>query len=186
MATRDDLPAEFEEMVRFGTVKSVDHATGRVVVQVGDLETDEIQWLERRAGSTRTWSPPSEGEQVVLLAPSGEIAGAIALGGLAQDTHPNVGDSTRELTQYADGAVVAYDPEAHQLDVELPADATIVIKSTGGVTIDASSGGLTIKGDVTVDGKLEATGDVKAGDISLQGHKHGGVQGGGAKTGGPE
>ena len=209
MARRDDQPDEFEEMVRFGTVDSVDHATGRIVVKVGDVETDQIRWLERRAGKTKTWSPPSPGEQIMLLAPSGEIAGAIALGGVSSDDNPFPGDSERELVTFDDGAVLAYDPVAHKLDVTLPDGATIVVSSTGGVsidctdggltitassggvTIDASDGGVSITGDVTVDGTIAATGnitsdaDVKAGAISLKTHKHGGVTAGGAQTGVP-
>ena len=186
MTARDDLPAEFEEMLRYGTVKAVDQASGRVVVAVGEIETDEIRWLERRAGQTRTYSPPSVGEQVLLLCPSGEIAGAIAVGGVPQDAHPLPGNGSRELIEFADGAVLAYDPEAHALDVVLPDGASIAIRSSGGVSIDASSGGLTIKGDVQVDGKLTATGDVKSGEISLQQHKHAGVQAGAAMTAGPQ
>lgn len=181
--------------MRFGTVASVDLAKGRVVVKVGDVETADVRWLENRAGKTRTWSPPSEGEQVLLLCPSGEIAGGIALRGVSQEAFPFPGNSLRELIQFDDGAVLAYDPEAHKLDVTLPDGATIAVVSTGGVTIDAnagavtidaSSGGVSIKGDVDVQGKITASGDVKAGNISLQQHKHGGVSAGGAKTSVPE
>jgi len=209
MGRRDDQPDEFEEMVRYGTVVSRDLATGRVVVKVGDVETDQIRWLERRSGETKTWSPPSEGEQLLLLCPSGEIAGAIALGGVSSTANPHPGNSERELVKFNDDAVLAYDPVAHKLDVTLPDGATIVVRSTGGVsidcteggltitapdggvTIDASSGGVSITGDVTVDGTIDATGDitsdadVKAGAISLKTHKHGGVAAGGAQTGTP-
>lgn len=192
MERRGEQPSEFEEMVRFGTVSSVDLAAGRIVVQSGEVETSSIRWVETRAGKTRTWSPPSVGEQVLLLCPSGEIAGAIAFRGVSQEAFPYPGNSLRELIQFDDGAVIAYDPEAHQLDVELPDGATIVVKSTGGVSIDASTGGLSIKGDVaiegdvSIEGKVDATGDVKAGDISLQQHKHGGVTAGGGTTGLPQ
>jgi phage baseplate assembly protein V len=162
---REDLPAEFEEMLRFGVVKSVDLATGRVVVAVGEIETDDIRWLERRAGATRTWSPPSVGEQILLLCPSGEIAGAVALGGLSKEEFPPAGDSLRELVRFADGAVIAYDPEAHRLDLELPEDATINVTSPGGVTINTEAGvtisaasGVTVTGDLTVDGDIYCTG----------------------------
>jgi phage baseplate assembly protein V len=47
-----------------------------------------IRWIERRAGRTRTWSPPSQGEQVVLLCPGGEIGAAVALRGLFSSACP--------------------------------------------------------------------------------------------------
>jgi phage baseplate assembly protein V len=186
MAARDDQPAEFEEMLRYATVVSVDHGSGRVVVSSGDVETDDIDWLERRMGKTRTWSPPSEGEQMLLLCPSGELAGGIVLGGVRQNERPHVGNSLRELIEFDDGAVLAYDPEAHKLDVLLPDGATIEIKSTGGVSIDASSGGVSIKGDVSIEGKLEATGDVVGADVSLKNHVHTGVAAGAALSGKPQ
>ena len=54
----------------------------------------------------------------------------------------------------------------------------------GTATIDAP-GGMTINGDVTVNGTVTATTDVIGGGKSLKGHKHSGVQAGGAQTGAP-
>jgi phage baseplate assembly protein V len=65
----------------------------RCVVRYGDPETDEdcetppIRWLALRAGKTRHWSPPSTGEEVVLLCPDGQI-GSGGLLGLNNDTAP--------------------------------------------------------------------------------------------------
>jgi hypothetical protein len=64
------------------------------------------------------------------------------------------------------------------------------IKGTSGgtVTITVEDGKVTITGDVkitgdvTVTGKITATGDIKAGIISLQNHKHGGVMSGNSTT----
>jgi phage baseplate assembly protein V len=50
------------------------------------------------------------------------------------------------------------------------------ITGTGGMAISGGSG-------ATVAGSLSATGDVKAGSISLQNHTHGNVQNGGGNTG---
>ncbi len=168
---------EIEEMIRFGTIAEVDLAAGRCVVDTGDVQTANVRWQEVRAGDTRTWSPPTVGEQVVLLCPGGEIDGAIALRGVHQDAFPPAGNSLRELIQFKDGAVLAYDPEAHVLDVTLPEGGTVNIIATGGVNII---------GDVTVQGKIDATGDVKAGSVSLQQHKHTGVDPGAGLTGKPQ
>lgn len=186
MATRETDSGEIEEMIRFGTIAEVDLATGRCVVDTGDVQTSNVRWQEVRAGDTRTWSPPTVGEQVILLCPGGEIDGAIALRGVHQDAFPPAGASLRELIQFKDGAVLAYDPEAHVLDAALPAGGTVNIIATGGVLIDATDGGVLIKGDLTVEGKIDATGDVKAGSVSLQEHKHTGVQPGGGLTGKPQ
>lgn len=52
------------------------------------------------------------------------------------------------------------------------------ITGTGGLAVSGGSG-------ATVDGSMKTTGDVQAGGISLQGHVHGGVQGGSGTTGTP-
>ena len=53
------------------------------------------------------------------------------------------------------------------------------ITGTGGLAVSGGSG-------ATVDGSMKTTGDVQAGGISLQGHVHGGVQGGSGTTGTPQ
>ena len=52
------------------------------------------------------------------------------------------------------------------------------------MTVEAP-GGTSWTGDIDVEGKLTASDDVVGGGKSLKGHKHGGVQAGGAQTGAP-
>jgi phage baseplate assembly protein V len=178
----DDLPAGLGELT-YGQIASVDLATGRVTVTVGDIETQPIRWFTGGSSGTRTWSRPKAGEQVMIVAPSGDIAGAVALRGLDCTAFPPIGDPDRELVQFEDGAVLAYNPTSHKLEAILPAGATVSIIAPGGVTLDAD---VRITGDLLVDGKVAAAGDVKAGNVSLQQHKHLGVQPGGGISGTPQ
>ena len=54
------------ELIRYGTVVSVDHAAATCAVRAGEVVTGPIRWAESRAGDVKVWSPPSEGEQVML------------------------------------------------------------------------------------------------------------------------
>jgi phage baseplate assembly protein V len=54
-------------LIRTGTVSEVDPVNWLCRVKTGDLETNWINWLTLRAGSTRTWWQPTVGEQIVLL-----------------------------------------------------------------------------------------------------------------------
>ncbi len=68
-----------------GTVVAIDVATGRARVRLGDLETASIPVMQMRSGAVRMTWMPSIGEQVTVLAPSGDIARAFVLGSLPVD-----------------------------------------------------------------------------------------------------
>ena len=184
-----DIPGRLGELIRFGTVASVDLAGARITVEIGDITTAPIRWLTGASGGTRSWSAPVVGEQLLVPAPEGDLAGAVALRGVICDPFPPAGNSTRDLVQFADGAVLAYDPGAHALEAVLPAGAPVSIVAPGGVNIRAD---VRIQGDLDIDGAVRATGivtsdaDVTAGSISLKSHRHAGVQAGGSKTAVPE
>ncbi|WP_425327990.1 Gp138 family membrane-puncturing spike protein [Pseudomonas nitroreducens] len=64
-----------------------------------------------------------------------------------------------------------------------PATHAVNATTTGPMALTAPL--VTINGDVKVNGRVDTTGDVKAGTISLQTHRHTGVQGGSGTSGGP-
>lgn len=179
----EDIPADLSELIRIGVIASVDLAAATCTLRYGDpddddggAETPPIRWLAARAGKTRIWSPPSVGEQALLIAPDGQLAGAVALVGIWQDSFPPPADTLAELIAFEDGARIGYDPVAHALTAILPDGATALVEAPGGITL---RGPVTIEGDVTV------AGDVTADGISLKTHKHGEVQSGGSQTGEP-
>lgn len=177
-----DDDADLGELIRFGTVAEVDLAAARCVVVAGDVRTAPIRWLQLRAGKTRHWSPPSEGEQCLLLCPEGDLAAAVALLGLSSTAYPPAGNTIRELVTFDDGSVIAYDPVSHALEAILCAGGSVAIVAGGGVSIQ---GDVTITGNLGVEGKVDASVDVVGAGKSLKSHRHGGVQAGAAQTGAP-
>ncbi len=184
-------------LLRIGTIVELDLARALCRVAYGDPDSDDgaaetgwIPWLAGRAGATRIWSPPSEGEQVLLLCPDGQLTAAVALPGLWRDIFAAPSTGPEDAIRWDDGAQVVYDPDASEMQVILPAGATLLIQSPGGVTIDAEDG-ITLRGDVTIEGHvsvagaIEAIGDVVGDQISLSTHRHGGVQSGAALSGDP-
>lgn len=199
-APQEDIPADIASLIRIGTVLSVDLAEARCVVRFGDpddpepAQTGPIRWLSPRAGLTRVWSPPSVGEQVLLVCPDGQIGAGIAITGIVQDAFPPLGNSTAEMIEFADGAKISYDPEAHQLVAVLPSGGTLDVTADGGITLRGdvtiegnltTNGNAAISGDVTVDQTVTADQDVIGGGISLKDHRHGGVQAGSVQSGKP-
>lgn len=211
----NELARRIENLVRVGTVAEVDLVGTRCRVRSGALHTQYLPFFARRAGDVRHWSPVSTGEQCIVFAPGGDLAAGMVLVGLYSDTIAAPEDSaTAESTTYPDGAVVRYDHAAHALTAVLPGGGTADITAPASVkvhsqaiTLDApqttTTGRLTVLGLLTyaagmngtgvgvgaaavINGSVQTTGDVVAGGISLQGHKHDGVQTGSGSTGGPQ
>ncbi|MDD3652324.1 phage baseplate assembly protein V [Immundisolibacter sp.] len=160
-----ELRRRLDNLVRLGTVAEIDHGTARVRVQTGNLLTGWLPWCTRRAGDTRTWDPPTVGEQVVLMSPSGEPAAAIVLQAIYRDAHPAPSaEAAAHVVSYPDGASIKYDHAAHLYRIALPDGARVEIVATGNVHV---------------------TGDVIADGVSLKTHVHTGIMTGGSNTGMP-
>lgn len=184
MADPADLQRLLGDLVREGVVVSVDLAAGTARVQFADeLTTGDIPWLSARAGATRTWSPPAKGEQVVVLAPEADTARGIIIGSLSSDARPHPASDASTLAEYADGARIGYDPEAHALTARLPAGATVLIEAEGGLRF---KGDLDVEGDIRSTKTITAETDVLGGGKSLKGHVHTAVQPGSGVSGKPQ
>ena len=72
-----------------------------------------------------------------------------------------------------------------QASIVIAPDGSVTVTAAAGATVTAP-GGLTVNADITVNGKIEASGDVTGAGISLSTHRHGGVQSGGSTTGVPQ
>ena len=177
MGGQPDTQRLVGDLARFGTVASVDVDAATCRVRIGDIETGDIPWLTGRAGAARIWSPPSIGEQVLLICPEGDTAAAIALPGVYSNARPapESGDASVSI-HFEDGTRLGYDPASKALTVAIAESGTASIVATGG---------LAIRGDVTVEGSITASADVRAGEISLQNHRHDEVQVGTAISGKP-
>lgn len=159
-ATDDDIPGMIGDLVRYGKVESVDLAAAMVTVSAGGITSPLVPWLER-AGGFRTWVPPTQGEQVVLVCPEGDIAGAFVMRGLFSTSFPPPSDANIARMTMPDGSTVDYDPAAHKLILTIAAGGSVDIV-----------GKVNITGDVTVEGSLTASTDVVGGGKSLKGHTH--------------
>jgi phage baseplate assembly protein V len=152
-----DIDRRVSRLMQFGTVKEIDLERSRLRVQLsGDATSKWVPWIAGRAGTTRFFSAPSVGEQVVLLSEAGGDGNAVALLGVYSSEY---------------GAPAA---AAGVTRLEFPEGAAVEI-SGGAITIDAP-GGISIQGNVIVQG------DVVADGISLKDHLHGGILRGGSKT----
>ena len=133
-----DVERRLENLLRIGTVHSVDYGAARIRVETGDLVTDWIPWLTTRAGPDVTWWAPEIGEQVMVLAPGGVLEDAVAIGAAFQDAHPAPAASENvHISRYRDGTEIRYDRSAHALSVNCVGDVTF--SCAGKFTVTAST-----------------------------------------------
>ncbi|AWL18071.1 phage baseplate assembly protein V [Acinetobacter nosocomialis] len=205
-----DINRRLENLIRFGTIKTVNPSKPipLVTVDLDDIVTPEIRFFNARSGKDSTWDPPSEGEEVIVISPCGDIGPtSVVFYGLYNNEHPAPSDDlNKKIRVFADGCVIAYDVAAHQLSAILPSGGKAIVTANGGVTINGDTtingnlqvngsttmtGNNTVMGSQLVQGSSHSTGafsteaDVKAGDISLKNHKTSGVQPGSGESGEP-
>ena len=151
-----DINRRLESLIRYGTVAEVQAKPPRVRIKVGQLKTTWVRWVALRAATTSDWCPPVPGEQCVLLSPSGDMASAVALLGLASDEYPLPSDNLDEwVRRFPDGAVVRYHHGNSALTVTGIKTATV--QAAEHVTVDCPQ--TTFTGNVTIKGKLTVLGD---------------------------
>lgn len=155
--------------VRLGTVAEFDPGRCRVRVRIAGedhesaVRTGWLPWATWAAGHLRVWSPPAEGEQCLVLAPSGDLSQAVALPAVFQQQGAFPAPSNNPnntLLQWDDGGYIRYERDTHRMTLSAPCVVKVV-------------------------GDLLVTGDVFAGDVSLRQHRHTGVSRGDEETGGP-
>ncbi len=139
MRALSEIDRRVANIVRFGTIASLDETNALVTVSIDDeTETFTLPWVTPRAGGDVSWWAPEVGEQVVILSPSGELANGVVLPSIFQDAHPqNANSKDVHRTTYGDGTVVEYDRAAHALKIDTSA-------SNGNVTINTGSGNVAV------------------------------------------
>lgn len=208
-----ELQRLLHNIVRVGAIHSVDHGgpgkPALVRVKVGELLTDWCPYHESRAGGTSTWSPPTEGEQVTVLSPGGDLGAAVVIVGLNSTGQPAPSNNPgKTVTRYADGAEIEYDHTTHALRATLPDGGTAELVAPAGVTIDTKlaiftgdclikktliyQGGMLGSGKAEgasstaeIQGVIRVTEDVIAGGVSVASHAHDRVQRGNDSSGKP-
>lgn len=155
------LSIRINNMVREGTVKSVDPSKGTVVVDAHGIETDNIPWLQQ-AGAINEWTPPSVGQRVLVVSPDGDLAKAVVMPGGYTNENPQPHDQLGEKRVKIGDAVITH--KAGGLVIEV-----------GGTKFEFTSAGFKQTG-----GKIEHDGKNVGSD-----HTHTGVMPGASDTGPP-
>lgn len=177
-----DLERRVSSGLQYGTVSSVDPAAGTVRIVLasgpaGDVISGPIPYAQT-AGAVKIHSPPSEGQQMMVMSPGGDIRQAIAMPmtfsnaeaspGAAGDTHVlTFGDLV--MTMQGGSLILAIG------GMTAAFDGAQVIFTVGGVATTISASGFSVDG-----GQVRHNGT----DIGST-HTHGGVNRGDSNTNAP-
>ena len=137
-----DAERRLSNVVMLGQVAELDAKKARVRVQAGPILTAWLPFATVRAGLDRTWHAPEPGEQVVLVAPGGDLNQAVVVGSLYREAYPPPADSADiSRTEWQDGAALAYDRQLHHWRLSVPAGGKIVLE-VGPSKIEMSDSGI--------------------------------------------
>ena len=179
-----ELHRRLENLIRFGIIKTIHPAKPftTVTVTIGEITTAKLRFLTLRAGKTKTWDPPTIGEEVMVLSPSGVLEMGVAIAGFNNKDNPSPSDNLDQTIRvFEDGCILAYDVSSHHLSAILPPGGTVELTANGGVTVNANdgltinavSGGTTHNGNLTINGSTVTTGNSTVqGSQLVQGSSH--------------
>lgn len=140
-----ELDRRVSNLIQFATVVEADYPHAKLRVQTGDIITDFLPWITPRAHKDTHWHAPEIGEQVVLLAPSGELAQGVIMPALYQEAYPAPADTADLHRQiYNDGTHLEYDRAAHQLTAHVVPAGQIMLK-IGNATLSMVDGKIALQ-----------------------------------------
>jgi phage baseplate assembly protein V len=147
-----EVERRLANMVKIGVISAVDHDAKKIRVEAGGMNSAWLPWPVEMGRNFRRWRPLREGQQVIMVAPSGELAQAAVIGMLysssldAPDSNPDL-----DLTLFDDSTRVQYDSAAHQLDVDLGSSSLAmnrdsITMTSNGSTIEMDAAGIRLNG----------------------------------------
>lgn len=112
-----ELERRMSNLIRHGRVEQLrQQPSPRARVRSEELVTDWLPWMTQRAGDDQVWWQPSVHEQVLLLAPAGDLSQAIILPALWSEEKPQMTASSAQTpADTAESVTSGRDPNLHRV-----------------------------------------------------------------------
>lgn len=105
-----ELYRQLHQILKIGKVTKVDAEKGTYELDYGGgLKPIKIQGRTARSGDDQTDDMHSEGEQIIVLNPGGDLAKGVIIGALHKDGNKPFKEQTQKGRKYADGTVFKHD-----------------------------------------------------------------------------
>lgn len=143
--SQSDIARRLHNVASFGTIADVDHATGRVRVNVNGRLTGWLPAPGSIGQNFRAWSPTRVGTQVLVTSPSGDPANGVVSQILySQGLPPAATGGTTDVVLWDDGTRLEYDSAAAAFVVDVQSAGTATVR-VGAAQIEADNETLTLK-----------------------------------------
>ena len=154
---QNEIERRLANIAQMGVVEEVDYSNPPTArVRIGDFLTGPLRMASRRVGdAVESWAY-SVGEEVLVIATSGDLSQGVIVCALPNGANP-----------------------AHAVAQNYK------ISFPGGLILEVKDGAFNFTGDINIVGQVSVNGDVIADGISLKNHTHGGVAAGLANTEAP-
>ncbi len=168
----EDILDFFASLIRVGVVVDVYPQRGSVRVEFKDqdnLVSHELKVLHRKTHKDKDLWMVDVGEEVLCIFLPNAVEVGFVLGAIysQQDKVPT-DSQDKKFIKFEDGTVLEYDRKKHLMRCNIKGDCLITASS---IRINAKSG-ISINGDLDVDGNIHATGTIIDEQGNTNHHSH--------------
>jgi len=139
-----DLERRLSNQIVIGKISQIDHKKARYRVKFGQMESDWLADTQPRSGRTKVWEGRDVGEQVVIVAPSGDLAQGVIVGSIHTDATQAGDKGAHHRVIYPDGTTITYDDEKNAYSMQVKQGGSFELVIGGGVSLHAKGGKLII------------------------------------------
>ena len=159
----NDLGRRLANIIRLGTISSIDHKKALARVKIGNLETNWLPWVTANSGNNKNWNPPEIEEQVMILSPGGELDQGIILPSIYRNNAPADSADIQTII-YKDGSKISFNQTNGNFDLDIKGSATIKVVGSISLIGEVNLGGAGGKAIARVGDKIKIDSGSSAGE----------------------
>lgn len=136
---------QLRTICQIGTIVDVDYNQAKVKVKFeNDVISAWLPWAENIVDTTRTWTPPKNDAQAIVLFANGNVNRGVVISYLHQNKFPQIAqDGDLHKVLFANGSSVEVDEKNNTMNIKcigaltIHATGNMVLKSDSDIAIQA-------------------------------------------------
>ena len=140
-----EMHRQMQNLIKFGTIKEIDHKKARVKVATGKVITNWIPWITT-AGSIKVWNPLSIGEQVLVISQSGDHSVGVAIPSIYQNKFSSPSDKENVIKlELSNKTSIEFDKDSDEFLLKI--DDTKIIVGSEKIGIELGNAEIKVESD---------------------------------------